>query len=426
MEHDLVVVGKVVGLSGITQMEVGISGGRVAELKKQGLVGARRIEEERALIFPGFIDIHVHMREPGWERKEDFRTGSEAAIHGGVTTVADMPNNPTPTVGIKAIREKLELVAKKAKVDVKLYAGVSKDDLREIEKVASLVAGYKFYLAKTTGNLTFPTDLLETAFSLIAKTAKKVVSLHCEDQGIIDERARTLNDGLRPDAYSDLRPPTAEVKSVTRVQAALGGYTALRANVCHASAEGTLAIVRTARAQGLRMDCEAALHHLYFERSAMLENRLLRMNPPLRQESDRAALVKGLGDGTVTFLVTDHAPHLREEKLKEGLSGVPGLDDFGHVVSWLVKEVGIDPSVIARVASSNPASFLGLEDRGRIATGMRADLSIVDMSSPEVVKETSIRSKCGWSPYEGKEFPGRTKWTIRLGEPVLSNFELTV
>lgn len=424
MEHDLVVAGKVVGPSGITQMEVGITEGRVSELKKQGLVGARRIEEERALIFPGFIDIHVHMREPGWERKEDFRTGSEAAIHGGVTTVADMPNNPTPAVGVKEIREKLELVRKKAKVDVKLYAGVSNDGLQEVERVADLVAGYKFYLAKTTGSLTFPPDRLERGFSFVAKTAKNAVSLHCEDQGIIDERAQALKDESRPDIYCDVRPPAAEVKSVMRVRAALESHRTLRANICHASTEETLAIVRRGRAQGLNLDCEAALHHLYFSRSAMLENGLLRMNPPLRQESDRAALVRGLGDGTVSFLVTDHAPHLREEKLREGLSGVPGLDDYGHVVSWLVKEVGIDPTIVARVASSNPASFLGLEDRGQLAVGKRADLSIIDMSSPEVVKGTSVRSKCGWSPYEGKTFPGRTKWTIRLGEPLLANFEM--
>jgi len=421
-----VVAGKVVSPSGITQMEVGISEGRIAELKKQGLVGAKRIEEERALIFPGFIDMHVHMREPGWERKEDFRTGSEAAIHGGVTTVADMPNNPTPAVDVKTIHKKMELVREKAKVDVKLYAGVSIDELQEIEKVAALVVGYKFYLAETTGNLTFPPDRLEEAFGLIAKAAKKVVSLHCEDQGIIDERTRALKGESRPDSYSDLRPPAAEVRSVTRVRAALEGFRTLRANVCHASAEGTLTIVRNAKAQGLNLDCEAALHHLYFDRSAMLENRLLRTNPPLRGESDRAALVKGLGDGTVTFLVTDHAPHLREEKLRERLSGVPGLDDYGHVVSWLVKEAGIDPTMIARVASSNPASFLHLEDRGQIAIGRRADLSIVDMSSPEVVKEASVRSKCGWSPYEGKTFPGRTKWTMILGEPLLANFELAV
>ena len=419
MEHDLVVAGKVVSPSGVTQMEIGISRGRIAELRKHGLVGARRIEEPDALIFPGFIDIHVHMREPGWERKEDFRTGSEAAIHGGVTTVADMPNNPTPAVDVQSIRDKLELIERKAKVDVKLYAGVSHERLQQVKEVASLVSGYKFYLAKTTGSLTFPPGQLERAFSAIVETGKNVASLHCEDQEVIDERVRALKDETRPDLHCDLRPPLAEVQSVRRVRAALSGYKDLRANVCHASTEGTLAIVREARAQGLNLDCEAALHHLYFERSAMLQNKLLKMNPPLRPEVDRSALVNGLCDGTVTFLVTDHAPHLREEKLREGLSGVPGLDDYGHIVSWLVKEVGIDPTFIARVASSNPASFLGLKDRGQIATGKRADLTVIDVSSPEIVKENTVRSKCAWSPYEGREFPGRTKWTIRLGKPVL-------
>jgi dihydroorotase len=125
----------------------------------------------------------------------------------------------------------------------------------------------------------------------------------------------------------------------------------------------------------------------------------------------------------VSFLVTDHAPHLREEKLSDGLSGVPGLDDYGHLVSWLIRKGEVDPTVVARVACSNPTSFIGLGDRGQIEVGKRADLSILDTWSPEVVRAEDVRSKCGWSPYEGIEFPGRTRWTIRGGEPLLDDYE---
>jgi len=148
------------------------------------------------------------------------------------------------------------------------------------------------------------------------------------------------------------------------------------------------------------------------------------MNPPLRPENDRAALLEGLRDGVVSFLVTDHAPHLREEKLSEGLSGVPGLDDYGHVVSWLILKGDVHPTAIARAACANPAAFMGLGDRGGVEVGKRADLSILDVHSPEVVKAGSVRSKCGWSPYEGKKFPGRMKWTIRGGESLLDEYEL--
>ncbi len=422
MKHDLVVAGKVVSPVGVREMELGISDGKVAEMKRQGLSGTRIIKAGRALIFPGFIDIHVHMREPGWEQKEDFRTGSEAAVHGGVTTVADMPNNPKPAISLAVLREKEKLANKKALVDVKFYGGIVYKGLDELRGISNLVAGYKLYLAKTTGNLTFPPTELERAFCLIAGTGRPV-SLHCEDQGIIDEKTGELAAEKRPDVYCDMRPPEAEVESVRRVVAALKTAPNLRANVCHASTEETLSIVSAARSQGAHLQCEAALHHLYFDRGEMLESPLLRTNPPLRREEDRAALLEGLKDGRVSFLVTDHAPHLREEKLSDGLSGVPGLDDYGHVVSWLIRREGVDPTAVAHAACSNPALFLGLEDRGQIEIGKRADLSILDIRSPEVVRAEDVRSKCGWSPYEGIEFPGRIRWTIRGGEPLLNDYE---
>ncbi|MGD0396058.1 MAG: dihydroorotase family protein [Nitrososphaerales archaeon] len=423
MKHDLVVAGKVVSPVEVRETEIGISDGRIAEMKRQGLTGKRIIRAGRALIFPGFIDAHVHMREPGWEWKEDFRTGSEAAVHGGVTTVADMPNNPRPAISPALLREKARLASEKALVDVRLYGGISHKELDELRRISSLVVGFKLYLAKTTGNLTFPPSELERAFSLVAGTGKPA-SLHCEDQGIIDERTRKLATEKRPDVCCDMRPPEAEAESVRRVVAALRSAPRLRANVCHASTEETLSAVSAARSQGAHLQCEAALHHLYFDRSEMLVNPLLRTNPPLRSDGDRAALLEGLKDGRVSFLVTDHAPHLREEKLSDGLSGVPGLDDYGHMVSWLIRREGVDPTIVARVACSNPASFIGLGDRGQIGVGMRADLSILDIRSPEVVRAEDVRSKCGWSPYEGIEFPGRTRWTIRGGEPLLDDCEL--
>lgn len=423
MEHDLVVEGTVVGPDGLRSLEVGVSEGRISEIKKQGLRGRRRISAGRSLIFPGFIDVHVHMREPGWEHKEDFRSGSLAALHGGVTTVVDMPNNPTPTTTLDALEEKRKLVEAKALVDVRFYGGITPGSLESLEKTKDLVVGYKIYLAKTTGDLTFPTEELPRAFGLISKT-KKAVSLHCEDQTVIDECTRKLKGERRPDTHCDERPPRAEIESVSKVVGALRGANTLHANVCHTSTSGALALVESARSEGMRLDCEAALHHLYFNRKAMLDNPLLRTNPPLREEADRASLLEGVRDGRVSLLVTDHAPHSQDEKISRGLSGVPGLDDYGHLVSWLIRTAGTEPATISRAASRKPASFAGLSDRGRIETGFRADFAILDINSPEKVTAEEVRSKCGWSPYEGIEFPGRVRWTIRGGEVLLDDYEL--
>jgi dihydroorotase len=423
MEHDLVIEGTVVGRDGLAPLEVGVSEGIISEVKRQGVRGAHRIRAGRSLIFPGFIDIHVHMREPGWEHKEDFRTGSLAALHGGVTTVVDMPNNPVPTTTRTALEQKMRLAREKALIDVKFYGGVSISDLKKLAEMADGVSGYKVYLARTTGSDAFPDSEMVRAFEQIAKTGR-TASLHCEEQGVIDRMKVELEGMSRPDIHCDLRPPEAEVESVRKVLAALAKVRGLDANVCHASAEETISMVRKAKASGARISCEAALHHLYFNRRAMLENKMLKTNPPLRREEDRTALLGGVKDGTVSFLVTDHAPHTVDEKTSLGLSGVPGLDDYGHLVSWLIREQNVDPTLIARIASANPARFASLSDRGEVSVGKRADFTILDLNSAERVSSDDVRSKCGWSPYEGREFPGKVRWTIRGGEPMLEDYEM--
>jgi dihydroorotase len=177
---------------------------------------------------------------------------------------------------------------------------------------------------------------------------------------------------------------------------------------------------------GYDVRCEAALHHVFFNRKAMFANPMLRTNPPLRNDEDRRALLRGLEDGRVRSLVSDHAPHGRDEKASRGLAGVPGLDDYGHVVAWLLKAVGIDPCTISRVCSCDPAAFYGLVDRGEISAGRRADLTVLDVGSPERTSADELMTKCGWSPYEGFEFPGRVKWTVRTGEVLVDEYEVVV
>lgn len=423
MEHDLVLEGRVVTPEEVIVAEVGVSDGVVSEIG-HGLRGARRIRPEGCLVFPGFVDMHVHLREPGWERKEDFRTGTLAAAHGGVTTVVDMPNNPAPTSSKAALEMKRNLAKEKGVVDVRLYGAVLEGNLRMLGELSSGTVGYKLYLSETTGTGAFPRSRLGSAFAELSRIGKPL-SLHCEDQGVIARMREELMDVQAPDLHCDARPPEAETSAVRSAVAALADNRELRANICHASTGETIDIVRRAREAGLKVRCEATLHHLYFNRRAMLENGRLKTNPPLRSEDDRQAVLRSLSDGGVSFLVTDHAPHLESEKDLEGAAGVPGLDDYGHVVSWLVKDQGVDPLTIARVASRNPSKHLGLADRGEIAVGKRADFTIMDMHSPERVISADLRTKCGWSPYEGREFKGRARWTIVAGEPVMDDFEIS-
>lgn len=422
MEHDLVLEGRVVKPAGLEDSEIGITDGRIAQIG-HGLSGARKIKTERSLIFPGFIDIHVHLREPGWEHKEDFRTGTRAAVHGGVTTVVDMPNNPIPTTTKAALEQKKRLAAEKAIVEVKFFGGVVAENLDRLSDMSEGVVGYKLYLSETTGTGAFPRSLLGDAFAKVALT-KQPVSLHCEDQAVIDVRRRILAGEERPDLYADQRPPEAELEAVRAVIEAMRTTKDLRANICHTSLRESVSLARDARKEGMKIHCEATLHHIYFNRNAMSENGLLKANPPLRSDEDRQALVSGLRDGDVSFLVTDHAPHTQDEKVNLGLAGVPGLDDYGHIVTWLIREQRVDPSTVAKVSSWNPARHLGLLDRGEVALGKRADFTVLDIHSPEKARGEGVLSKCGWTPYEGREFPGRVRWTIGSGEMLLDDYEV--
>jgi dihydroorotase len=161
LENDLVVEGEAVTPGGVEHAEIGISDGVIAEIRKSGVTG-RRIDASGCLVFPGFIDAHVHLREPGWEKKEDFTTGSLAAIRGGVTTVLDMPNTPEPATSVQALRRKREL-ATRAAIEVLLYAGVTTSNLGSLRPMAELAVGFKIYLAKTTGSLIYPDGRLEEA-----------------------------------------------------------------------------------------------------------------------------------------------------------------------------------------------------------------------------------------------------------------------
>ena len=422
MDHDLVLEGRVVTPQGLQDTEVGVTDGLIAKIGR-GLRGDRRIRADRSLIFPGFVDIHVHLREPGWEHKEGFRTGSLAAAHGGVTTVADMPNNPIPTTTRAAVELKKRLSSEKSKVGVVFYGGVVPKDLGLLNEIADQVVGFKLYLSETTGVKAFPSAELAKTFEAIARTGRPV-SVHCEDQAAIDRARERLRGEDRPDVYGDLRPPEAEANAVKEVLEALQKSGGVRANVCHSSLGETVSMASRARAAGSWVYCEAALHHLYFNRRALLTDRMLKTNPPLRSEDEREALLQGLKAGKVSFLVTDHAPHLEEEKLSGGAAGIPGLDDYGHLVSWLIRGNGVEPSTIAAVASRNPARFLGLDDRGTISEGKKADFAVLDLHSPEKVRNEHVRSKCGWSPYQGKEFPGRVRWTVVGGELLMDDFEM--
>ncbi len=378
--------------------------------------GKSDIEVGDAIIFPGFGDIHIHAREDAGGSqmyKEDFTTISHAALHGGVTQVADMPNNPVAPVDDARYAEKEKLTAKSV-VHVTLYAGIGP----ETEPLTRHVP-YKAFMGPSVGDLFFASQ--QQLEGQIAKYRGRNVSFHCEDPEIL------LASKGEP-THEQRRPARAEITATEFALYLIEKYE-LQGKLCHYSTGHGLKLIAEAKARGVTVTAEVTPHHLFFDDSMLTdENRLaLQMNPPLRGTSDRLALIEALRNGLLDYIATDHAPHTLEEKAT-GVSGVPLLDTYGAFATWLMAEHDFTPQEIARVCAFNPGRFvkeflpeeLG-EGFGLIAPGYVGSLTILDLKSPWLVKREEMRTKCAWSPFEGFTFPGCVKATVIRGKSYRQN-----
>ncbi len=359
------------------------------------------------LIFPGFVDLHAHAREDAshtQDYKEDFITAGEAAINGGVVAFAEMPNNPIPPIDEESYEGKQEL-AKKSSVPVFLYAGIGNQT-----KPLSRKVPYKVFMGPSVGDLFFHSkkDLEET----IKLYKGQNISFHCEDPEILEKNKNELTHEKR-------RPEEAEISAIDFALGMIEKYN-LQGKICHCSTKEGIEKIKSAKMRGVNVVVEVSPHHLYFDQEAITENNrnLMQMNPPLRTPNDKKYLLQALKDGTIDFLATDHAPHTKEEKLK-GISGTPQLDTYGPFVSWLIKEHGFAGEEIARVCAYNPGKFLEEftgEKYGEIKEGYAGSLTVLDMNNPITIKKEMLKTKCGWSPFEGVTFPGSVVLTVIKGK----------
>ena len=363
------------------------------------------------LIFPGFIDLHVHAREDmshTQDYKEDFTTAGEAAINGGVVALADMPNNKVPPVDDVSYEAKKDL-AKKSKVDVLLYAGIGEKTTPLSKKVP-----YKVFMGPSIGDLFFSSrEALEGA---IAKYAGQNVSFHCEDPEIMKDKTHELAHELR-------RPAEAEISAVDFALELIEKYKIV-GKICHCSTAEGMEKIMKAKKKGLNVSVEVTPHHLYFPAAAKAlagrdETTMLQVNPPIRQsQENRLALIKLLKSGDIDYLATDHAPHSLEEK-KQGISGLTHLDTYGSFITWLMQEHDFTPAEIRRVCSQNPASFLNEfvpERFGEIKEGYVGSFTVIDMNKPAKITKEILKTKCKWSPFLGVTFPGSVAMTIVKGQ----------
>ena len=361
---------------------------------------------EEYSIFPGFIDLHVHAREdPSASQtyKETFQTAGEAAIRGGVTAFAEMPNNPLPPVDDRSYAAKKEL-AKACPVDVLLYAGIGPGT-----RPLTFPVPYKVFMGPSIGGLCFESE--EMLRETLARYRGLRVCFHAESPEVLSQHKHSPDHSMR-------RPPEAEARAIeTAIR--LAEDFQIEPHICHLSTGDGLEIIREARRRGVHVTCEVTPHHLFYDQdnlSTFAQPSLLETNPPIRSRIDRIALLEAFRAGEIDYLATDHAPHTLEEK-EEGISGVPELDTYGAFVCWL-KEEGVSWRTIREACSERPGKFLSryLPHRyGKIEKGAVASLTIL-RHEKQTVRRSALKTRAGWSPFEGSTFPGHVSHTIVRGK----------
>ncbi|MFC7202961.1 dihydroorotase [Haloferax namakaokahaiae] len=376
------------------------------------------IDADGNLLLPGAIDVHVHFREPGFEHKETWETGSKSAAAGGVTTVVDQPNTtPTTTTG-----EGFDAKAERAEhslIDYGINGGVTPDWDPESLFDRPLFALGEVFLADSTGDMGIEADLFAEAAARAAE-AGIPVTVHAEDADLFDESAIEGDLGgvgrdANADSWSAYRSAEAEAVAVERA-ARVGDEAGAQIHIAHTSTpEG----VDAARDGGAT--CEVTPHHLFLSRDDLDElGTYGRMNPPLRSEARREAMFERLAAGKIDMVATDHAPHTVEEKeqsLLDAPSGVPGVETMVPLLLGAAVEGDLSLERVRDVVATNPADVFGLPAKGKIEAGADADLSLYDLDSPREIRGDDLHSKCGWTPFEGFTgvFP---EWTMVRGEMV--------
>lgn len=361
-------------------------------------------------IFPAFCDVHVHFREPGFSYKETIRTGSLAAARGGYTDVCTMPNlNPVPD-SAENIKEQIKIIERDAAVRVHPYAAITVGEKGEVLTDMKALAPYCAAFSDD-GRGVQSKDLMRSAM-LKAKALGKIIAAHCEDNSLL------CGGYIHKGEYAHLHGhkgicAESEWKPIER-DLRLAKETGCKYHVCHISCKESVELIRNAKANGVDVTCETAPHYLIFNDMDLKESGNFKMNPPIRSEDDRQALIKGLQDGTIDMIATDHAPHSSEEKsrgLENSLMGIVGLETaFPVMYTYLVKKGIITLEKLIELMAINPRRRFGLQSTD--------DICVYDLQSEYKIDPGEFKSKGKSTPFDGMTVSGKNLLTICGGKAV--------
>lgn len=403
---------------GAERKNIAIVDGRIAELSEsiETTPNDTIIDAEGLVVAPAFVDVHVHLREPGFGYKERIATGTAAAARGGYTTVCPMPNlNPVPD-SVDNLKVEQDIIDRDAKIEVLPYAAITIG--RKGEELVDIASLHDKVCAFSDDGSGVQVDgMMERAMREAVKF-DALIAAHCEVEELL--RGGYIHDGEYARQHGHKGICSESEWEQVRRDIEIAERVGCRYHVCHISTKETVELVRQAKARGVKVTCETGPHYLIFTDMDLEEDARWKMNPPLRSAEDRAALIEGIKDGTIDMIATDHAPHSLEEKskgLKDSAMGIVGLETaFAALNTHLVNKGIITLERLVELMSINPRKVFRIE--GGINPGDRADIVLLDLDKEWRVDSSKFYSQGRVTMFDGREMKGDIRMTIHRGNIV--------
>jgi len=416
----------------IVDCSLAIENGKIFKIGKETQMpkADEKINLRSLLVLPGLIDVHVHLRDEGKAYKEDFYSGTAAAAAGGMTTVLDMPNNDPVTMSAETLKNRMQIAERKVLVNVGFYSEFP-NDLDEIKDIVSQGAmAFKLFMACQIGGLNIDDDeALQDALKKVGDLGVPV-AVHAEDKAALMVAEEEMKKTERRDvgAFLTAHSERVELRAIERLLK-ISAQVNMRLHFCHMTIEEGLNAVIEAKKSGRTVTCEVTPNHLLlsntdFERYGSL----IIMMPPLRSKSHIVALWKGIANGWIDVIGSDHAPHALKEKSASSITivkvGVPGLETTLPLMLTMVRKNRLSLAHLVRLLSEKPAEIFNLKDRGRLEQGRKADLAVIDFNRKFKIDASKFHSKAKYSPYDGWEVQGRPVKTFVNGLLIMDEQEI--